>query len=67
MKYEYVRIDVIRLVNICNGITNDYWTETNWLHSQPNCEFRSDYQCFFILKDSTTHTMAALKYGDIFD
>lgn len=59
MKYEYVRIDLFRLM--------PYGVEANWLHKQPDCEFREDYQCFFILKGSPTHTMAALKFGDIFE
>lgn len=59
MKYEYVRIDLMRLI--------EYGAEANWLHTAPNSEYREDYQCFFVLKNSATHTMAALKYGDVFD
>jgi hypothetical protein len=67
MKYEYLRVDVLRLVSICQGITEDYWTTTNWFQTQPDVEWRPDYQCFFILKGSPTHTMIAMKYGDIFE
>ncbi len=59
MKYEYVRIDVFRL------FTKE--KDFSWLHEQADCEYREDYQCFFILKGSRTHTLAALKYGDIFE
>jgi hypothetical protein len=59
MQYEYVRIDLMRLIS--------YGTQANWLHSAADCEYREDYQCFFILKGSKTYTMAVLKYGDIFD
>ena len=41
--------------------------ELNWLHQANDSEWRDDYQCFFILKGSKTHTLVALKYGDIFD
>jgi hypothetical protein len=57
-KYEYVRLDLIFLLS--------FGTEANWLFHQPDCEYREDHQCFFILKGSKTHTMAALKYGDVF-
>jgi hypothetical protein len=59
MNYEYVRIDVFRLFVKEKDPT--------WLHQQPDCEYREDYQCWFILKGSKTHTLAALKYGDIFE
>jgi hypothetical protein len=59
MKLEYLRVDTFRLLLL--GIS------ANWFHQQSDCEWRDDYQCFFILKGSKTHTLAALKYGDIFD
>ena len=59
MNYEYVRIDSFNL--LLKGIS------IKWLRQQPDCEWREDYQCFFILKGSKTHTLAALKYGDIFE
>ena len=59
MKYEYVRIDPFSLLQ--------HGTDANWFHEQSDCEWRDDYQCFFILKGSKTHTMAALKFGNIFE
>ena len=59
MNYEYVRVDLFRLL--------PYGIEANWLHNQPDCEWREDYQCWFILKGSKTHTIAALKFDNIFD
>ena len=58
-KYEYVRVDVFKLFIIEK--------DPSWFHQQKDCEYREDYQCWFILKGSPTHTLAALKYGDIFD
>jgi hypothetical protein len=59
MKLEYVRIDLMHLL--------PFGTDADWLHTATNSEYREDYQCFFILKGSPTHTLAALKYGDVFD
>jgi hypothetical protein len=59
IKHQYVRVDTFNL--LLKGIS------AQWLHDQKHCEWREDYQCFFILKGSLTHTLAALKYGDIFD
>ena len=59
MNYEYVRVDLFRLLS--------YGIEANWLHNQPDCEWREDYQCWFILKGSKTHTIAALKFDNIFN
>lgn len=58
MTYEYVRIDSFDL--LLKGYS------ARWLSQQPDCEWREDFQCFFILKGSRTHTLAALKYGAIF-
>jgi hypothetical protein len=58
-KHQYVRIDTFNL--LVRGIS------VQWLHLQPDCEWREDHQCFFILKGSKTHILAALKYGDIFE
>lgn len=58
MKYEYLKVDLLRLLQ--------YGDEINWLHHASNCEYREDYCCFFILKGSPTHTKVALLYGDIF-
>jgi len=59
VKYQYLRIDLFSLLQ--------HGEEIKWLHTAPDCEWRDDYQCFFILKGSPTHTLAALKYGDVFD
>jgi hypothetical protein len=59
VKYEYVRIDSFSL--LIKGIS------AKWFSQQPDCEWREDYQCFFILKGSRTHTLAALKYGGVFE
>lgn len=58
MLNEYLRIDSYQL--LLRGISAE------WLMNQKDCEWRSDYQCWFILKNSATHTLVALKYGDIF-
>jgi hypothetical protein len=63
---EYVRIDLMTIVNISQGITTAYWETTNWFQTQPDSEWRDDHQCFFVVKGSPTHTLAALKYGDVF-
>ena len=54
-----MRVDTFNL--LLKGIS------AQWLHDQEDCEWREDYQCFFIVKGSKTHTLAALKYGDIFE
>jgi hypothetical protein len=57
--YEYVRIDMLRLIEL--NLVLDY------LHQANDCEWRDDYQCFFILKGSKTHTWLGLNHGDIFE
>lgn len=59
MKYEYTRIELMRLLG--------YGLDIQWLYSAPDCEYREDYLCFFVLKGSPTHTKIALKYGDVFE
>jgi hypothetical protein len=59
MKYEYVRIDMMKLIQL--GTALDY------LHQAPDSEWRDDYQCFFILKGSKTYTWLAMKYEGIFE
>jgi len=59
MNLEYARIDLMSL--LMREI------DPTWFHLQNDCEYRDDYQCFFILKGSKTHTMINLKHGDIFD
>ena len=59
MKYEYLRIDMMSLLNF----SVDY----NKLKVMPDCEWREDYQCFFVLKGSPTHTWLALSHPDVFE
>ena len=67
MKYEYLRVDVLSIVNVSHSTGTELFDNLNWFQTQPDVEWRPDYQCFYILKGSHTHTLAALKYGDIFD
>lgn len=67
MKYEYLRIDVLSIINLSAGHDRSYFDDLNWFQTQADTEWRPDYQCFFVLKGSPTHTMIAMKYGDIFD
>lgn len=67
MNLEYLRIDLISLVNIAHGEARALMDVINWFHSLGDVEYRNDYQCFFVLKGSPAHTMIALKYGDVFD
>lgn len=39
----------------------------NWLHQADDAEWRPDYECFFILKGSKTHSWLALQDEKIFD
>ena len=57
-KLEYLRIDLMSMINRPK--------DRLWLDSQPDCEWRYDYQCWFILKGSRTHIMAELKFGPVF-
>lgn len=59
MKLEYLRIDMLRLIEMNVLLT--------WLHQAPDCEWRPDYECFFILKGSKTHSWLALQYENIFE
>ena len=59
MKYEYVRIELMKLLS--------YGYDIKWMYNAPDCEYREDYQCFFILKGSKTHTLITMKYGDVYD
>lgn len=58
MKYQYARIDLMELL--------PHGMDIKWMYTAPDCEYREDYQCFFVLKGSKTHTMIAVKYGDVF-
>jgi len=59
MKYEYIRIDTMMLIQERNDVFA-------WLHQQPDAEYRQDYCCFFIPRGSKTHTWLALNHPDLF-
>lgn len=59
MKLEYLRIDMMSLIN--HNVLFD------WLHKAPDCEWREDYLSFFVLKGSKTHSWLMLVHGDIFE
>lgn len=59
MKYEYVRIELIKLLS--------HGYDIEWMYTAPECEYRDDYLCFFVLKGSKTHTLITMKYGDVYD
>jgi hypothetical protein len=59
MKYEYARVDLIKLI--------PYGIDIKWMYSANDSEYREDYCCFFVLKGSRTYTLVSLKYGDVFD
>lgn len=63
MSYEYIRIDMMRVV--LTNIDLDNSLALKYLHSATDCEYREDYQCFFVLKGSHTHSWIALKYPDL--
>ena len=59
MRYEYIRIDTMMLIESRNHVFQ-------WLHEQPDAEYREDYCCFFIPSGSRTHTWLALNHPDLF-
>jgi hypothetical protein len=63
MKYEYIRIDMMRVV--ITNIDEDSTTALTYLQQSNDCEYREDYQCFFVLKGSPTHSWVALRYPDL--
>lgn len=73
MKHEYLRIDMLTLINISQfGMTSldrphTYDSNLQWLKALPDVEYRHDYQCFFVRKGSSSHTAIAVKLGDVFD
>ena len=72
MKLQYKRIDVLSLIQISSfGLTTDkphtYDSNLQWLKNLSDVEYREDYQCFFVLEGSPSHTAIAMKLGDIFD
>ena len=60
MNYEYIRIDMIKVV--LTNIELDNSQALKYLHTATDCEYREDYQCFFVLKGSSTHSWIAVKY-----
>lgn len=65
MKYEYIRIDMLKVV--LSNIEHDTDHASEYLKSADDCEYRDDYQCWFILKGSKTHTWIAMNYGELLD
>jgi hypothetical protein len=63
MKYEYIRIDMMRVV--LTNIEEDNALALKYLHSATDCEYRDDYQCFFVLRGSSTHSWIAMKYPEL--
>lgn len=72
-KLEYMRIDVLSIIEVSQfGLTSldrshTYESNLQWLQSLADVEYRDDYQCFFVLKGSSSHTAIAMKLGDVFD
>ena len=60
-KLEYLRIDDYTLMS--RSIPPEDWV---WLNSLADVEYRQDYCCHFVLKNSHSHTIIALRLGDIF-
>ena len=71
-KLEYARIDVLSIINVSQfGMTSldrphTYDSNLQWLQGLADVEYREDYQCFFVLKGSPSHTAIAIKLGDVF-
>lgn len=72
MKLEYKRIDVLKVIDVSSSNLTEYRPHTyqsnlDWLKSLSDVEYREDYQCFFVLKGSSSHTAIAMKLGDVFE
>jgi hypothetical protein len=52
---------------MASGGPHTYDSNLQWLKNLPDVEYRDDYQCFFVLKASPSHTAIAVKLGDVFD
>ena len=61
MKYEYIRIDKIRLLLM------NIEFDCNILEGMSDVEVRHDHNCYFLRKGSKTHTWLGLKYPQIFE
>ena len=72
MTYEYARIDVLSIISQSRfGMTSldrphTYEDNLQWIKGLPDVEYRHDYQCFFVLKGSPSHTAIVMKLGDVF-
>ena len=60
MKYEYIKISKLRLLLL--EMEFDYEVLSNL----PDVEYRQDYQCYFLLKGSKTHTWLAMRHPELF-
>jgi hypothetical protein len=65
MKYEYVRIDMIKV--IMTNIEQDDSNALDFLKTASDCEYREDYQCFFVRRATPTYTWLAVKYPELID
>ena len=63
IKLEYIRIDYLKV--ILANIELDNTRPLDYLKSADDCEWREDYQCWFVLKGSKTHSWIAMNYGEI--
>lgn len=61
MNPEYLRIDDLTLIEL--NVSARDWV---WLNQLPDVEYRNDYCCHFVLKDTQSHTAIALKFGAVF-
>lgn len=65
MNPDYIRIDMIKL--LLSNIDHDPKGALEFLETAPDVEYRHDYQCFFIKRDTPTHSWLALMYGELFE
>ena len=65
IKLEYIRIDMLKVV--LSNIEHDTDNASNYLRSADDCEYREDYQCWFVLRGSLTHSWIAIKYGELLE
>jgi hypothetical protein len=63
MKLEYIRIDLMQL--LIDHLGQASTSAFDYLRTAPDCEYREDYQCFFVLVGSQTYSWIALKYPEL--
>lgn len=63
MKHEYVRIDMLKV--IITNIDTESSDCLDFLKTAMDCEYREDYQCFFVRKSTPTYTWLAVKYPEL--